>query len=45
MAVARAQTDLEIGDLGSWRRIQVAGSIDAVVLDARRALKLDQTDL
>jgi aminoglycoside phosphotransferase family enzyme/predicted kinase len=45
LTVARAQTELDIGDLGSWRRIQAVGPINAVALDARRALKLDRTDL
>lgn len=45
LAVARAQTELDIGNLGSWQRIEAVGPINAVALDARRALKLDPTVL
>jgi aminoglycoside phosphotransferase family enzyme/predicted kinase len=38
-AVAQAQTDLAIGDLGGWQRISAAGALDEVATKARHALK------
>ena len=39
-AVAQAQADLVIGDLGCWQRISAAGPLDEVAAEARHALKL-----
>lgn len=44
-AVAQAQADLSIGDLGGWQHIPAASPLDAVVAEARRALKIDRAGL
>lgn len=40
VAVARAQTDLAVGDPGSWRRVDVAGPLDETVGAIRAMLAL-----
>jgi aminoglycoside phosphotransferase family enzyme/predicted kinase len=39
-AVAQAQADLAVGNLGGWQRISAAGPLDEVATEARHALKL-----
>lgn len=39
-AVAQAQDDLAIGNLGGWQRISAAGALDGIFAEARLALKL-----
>jgi aminoglycoside phosphotransferase family enzyme/predicted kinase len=38
-AVAQAQADLAVGNLGGWQRISAAGTLDEVASKARHALK------
>ena len=40
-AVAQAQANLTIGDLGGWQRISAAGPLTAVAAEARHVLKLE----
>ena len=40
VAVARAQCELEIGDVGSWHTVLADGSLDEVAAMARASLKL-----